>query len=200
MTITSNYPEDYYRSNNYVDYMERGPRYEKMAFEIAEALKKFKFIDSKSRILDYGCAVGFLIQGFKNAGFSHTVGFEISEWAKSVARNAGHFVLDNFSELELQTFDLIIALDVLEHIGDEELKFIIPRLNADRLLVRIPVAASEGADFALDISRRDKTHVNCKTKTQWQEFFKQQGYTVFLDLDLYYIYDAKGVMCTLMLK
>ena len=40
---------------------------------------------------------------------------------------------------------------------------------------------------------------NCKTKEQWIEFFRKEGFGTFLRLNLFTIYDTPGVSCFLVL-
>ena len=65
--MTQVFDEQYYRSNNYTDYLSKRERYIKTAEEIQQVFHKFSVIDQQSTILDYGCSLGFLIKGFEKA-------------------------------------------------------------------------------------------------------------------------------------
>ena len=49
-------------------------------------------------------------------------------------------------------------------------------INSNIILVRIPCSLEGQKDFYLEISRADKTHINCKSKNQWIDFFKKIGF------------------------
>jgi 2-polyprenyl-3-methyl-5-hydroxy-6-metoxy-1,4-benzoquinol methylase len=187
------YDETYFKSLNYSGYLEREDRYKKTAKELFEYLKKNKFLNETCSILDYGCAVGFLVKGFRAIGIN-CEGYDISEWAKSYANKLG-IVYIEFSPRE---FDLLISLDVFEHMTDEEIVLTLKNFKSKYIIFRIPCSTDGGKTFHLEISRRDVSHINCKTKKQWVDFFKKEGFAEFIPLDLYTIYDSSGVMCGIM--
>jgi hypothetical protein len=99
-------------------------------------------------------------------------------------------MLDNIDNFKT---DIIISLDVFEHMKDEEIYVLFEKLSSYVIICRIPVAEPFSSDFYLEVSRNDSTHINCKTKNQWKNFLKQFGYNKFLHLNLFSIYDSKGV-------
>jgi 2-polyprenyl-3-methyl-5-hydroxy-6-metoxy-1,4-benzoquinol methylase len=77
------------------------------------------------RVLDVGCADGRLLDWYRASSVGdrlETHGIELSERAASIARRRGHRVVTGRfevdDELEPGTFDLILALHVIEHVGD----------------------------------------------------------------------------------
>ena len=192
---TNEYNEEYFKSANYSDYSERRERYIMTAKNMIHTLEALSFINSDSKILDYGCAVGFLMEGFKKRGYNNIAGYDISEWAVAQARSKGLNILDNLDS----TVDFMVALDVFEHMPDEEIMSVLTTVQPPALLVRIP-CAEEGTDFHLAVSRRDPTHINCKNREAWQDFFKNLGFGMVLKLKLETIYDSKGVFCAILLR
>ena len=67
------------------------------------------------------------------------------------------------------------------------------------LIVRIPCSTND-KDFHLEISKKDKTHINCKTKKNWIKFLNKLGYSLIGTLNLKQIYDSDGVFCGLFFK
>lgn len=200
MTIDTNaYNADYYKSSNYADYMERADRYKKTAYEMSNLLKQLSLATNDSCLLDYGCAVGFLMEGFKEVGHKNVIGFEVSEWAANEARKRGNSVTTDRGRLFGKDIDVMVALDVFEHMTDEEVVNAINTALPRALVVRIPVSTDGGKTFHLAVSRADKTHINCKTSDQWIEFFTSIGFKTFLRLNLYTVYDTPGVLCLLIL-
>ena len=177
-----------------MDYLSKRERYVKTAEEIQQVFHKFSVIDPDSTILDYGCSLGFLIKGFEKAGFKNVSGYDISEWAVEQAKNNGCRMLDHAQG----TFDLGIFLDVLEHMTDQQISDLFSQLKLDKVLVRIPCAVAEQPDeFYLEVSRRDVTHINCKTDQHWIEVFKSLGYCNCFRLNMSTIYDSPGCFCCL---
>lgn len=195
------YDEEYYKTVNYVDYMTRGERYAKTAFELADLLTKLNLINRSSQILDYGCAVGFLVNGFHKIGYEETYGYDISEWAKNQAKElvGEHGIINDLKQFPLK-IDIIISLDVFEHMTDKEIAAVFQTVKSDVLIVRIPVSTDNGKSFHLEVSNKDKTHINCKTKEKWIRFLKQFGYKNCFKLNLLTIYDSDGVFCGLFTK
>jgi hypothetical protein len=135
-----------------------------------------------------------LIKGFEKIGFKNVSGYDISDWAVIQARLAGCNILDHARG----TFDLGIFLDVLEHMTDQQIIELFDQLNLDKILVRIPCAVEEQPDqFHLEISRRDPTHINCKTDQDWIEIFNRLGYRNHFRLNMSTIYDSPGCFCCL---
>ncbi|MBP9122321.1 MAG: class I SAM-dependent methyltransferase [Ignavibacteriaceae bacterium] len=80
-------------------------------------LQKFK---KSGRILDVGCGYGFLLDKFRTSGWT-TFGVEPSPYASDYAKN--RLKIDIISEyltddLETEDFDVIMMMDVLEHISN----------------------------------------------------------------------------------
>jgi len=71
----------------------------------------------KGRILDVGAGTGDFLSVAKNNGWQ-TIGVEPSEKAKEIAKNKGVSFVDQTSELENHSFDVISMWHVLEHVPD----------------------------------------------------------------------------------
>lgn len=198
-TDRSTYNADYYKTSNYADYMERADRYKKTAYELSNLLKQLSLATNDSCLLDYGCAVGFLMEGFKEVGHKNVIGFEVSEWAANEALERGNTVTTELGKLSKKHVDVMVSLDVFEHMTDEQVFDAIDNVNPRALVVRIPVSTDGGKTFHLAVSRADKTHINCKTSDQWIEFFTSIGFKTFLRLNLFTVYDTPGVLCLLIL-
>ena len=192
------YDENYYKTNNYENYLNKSERYQKLALEITSFCDNIKILKETNTILDYGCAVGFLMDGFSNILNIKTFGFDISPWALSKVNNK-HIIL-NYQDIFKQTFDFVFILDVLEHMSDDQINDLLSKINTNKIFVRIPVASFGKDTFFLEISRADKTHINCKDKPSWINFFKKFGFSNHIKLNLNNIYDSEGVLCALFYK
>lgn len=189
------YDESYFKSANYAGYLERGDRYRRTACEIIELLRKLGRIERDSRIVDYGCAVGLLMSGFIGEGYQNIVGVDASAWAREQAtmRLLAVFAPSCWPRVA----DVLVALDVFEHMTDAEVTAAFS-CKPSVFIARIPVS-TDGKIFHLAVSRADPTHINCKTKEQWEERFRALGY-VTTRLHLFSIYNTPGVACLLGLR
>lgn len=191
------YNQQYYQSSNYADYLERADRYKKTAYELEGLFRQISLVSKDSLIMDFGCAVGFLLEGLREQGYRNLVGVEISEWARTEALKRIPSVLPSIEHFAGSSVDLLVALDVFEHMTDREIRDVLNKTCPKAILVRIPTSTDEGKSFHLEVSRSDPTHINCKTKEQWIEFFKSFEYSNCFRLNLYTVYDTPGVTCLL---
>lgn len=189
------YEEDYYKTLNYSDYLSRGVRYEKTAQELSSLLRSVGLLKKGSKVLDYGCAVGFLTKAFQQLGYA-SFGFDISTWATEQAELNGVSMLSNAEG----DFDCVFYLDVLEHMTDSEIIEVFSNVDSPCSIVRIPCSTDEGKTYHLEISNKDKTHINCKTKACWKKFFLDQGVKTILPINTLTVYDSEGVFCALLIK
>ena len=115
----------YYESVDYISHTDGNKSlFEKMyQFVKSIALKnKLKLINSQSakgRILDIGAGVGDFLSVCKNDGWQ-TIGIEPSDKAKNIAKSKGVSFVENLSELEDHSFDIITMWHVLEHVPNLE--------------------------------------------------------------------------------
>jgi 2-polyprenyl-3-methyl-5-hydroxy-6-metoxy-1,4-benzoquinol methylase len=129
MLITSPQPSlenlgKYYESEDYISHTDnKRSLFEKLYHFIKSiALKnKLNLINSlqpnKGRILDIGAGTGDFLSVAKNDGWQ-TIGVEPSDRAKAIAKNKGVSFVEQTSELENHSFDVISMWHVLEHVPD----------------------------------------------------------------------------------
>lgn len=124
------------------------------------------------RILDYGCSRGYYVRALRMAGYDAT-GFDISKWAIANCDPEVKGLVGN--SLPDHTVRWIIAKDVLEHIGCDELTNVISafmRIATKGALIVVPL--SNGlAKFVAPQDNEDPTHCNCWTLPEW--LMKIQG-------------------------
>lgn len=115
----------YYESADYISHTDgKKSLFEKMyQFVKGIALKnKLKLINSlseKGTILDIGAGVGDFLLTAKNDGWK-IVGIEPSQKAKSIAINKGVSFVNEMSEIEDHSLDIITMWHVLEHVPNLE--------------------------------------------------------------------------------
>ena len=110
--------------NNYISmaddfYVQEGAGRRKSADFILKYLEK---INKKGRILDVGCATGFLLDQARKQGWE-VYGVELSAWAVDYAKNK--LQLPNITQGLLKEanypanfFDVVVLKDVIEHLTD----------------------------------------------------------------------------------
>jgi SAM-dependent methyltransferase len=131
-------------------------------------------IQKRSKILDFGCAKGFYVKVLSKLGHD-SLGVDISEYA---ILNAPEdikerlFLLKDFN-LELikpNYFDLIIAKDVLEHLPEFALLYVIQNLKriSKKILITVPVCNEKGTKYINLEDEKDTTHIIRYTREMWQ--------------------------------
>lgn len=194
--MKNNFTENYFKSVNYTNYLERQERYKRLAKELISFLENSSLVNKNSKILDFGCAVGFLTKSIYDLGYQNIYGVDISDWALEQARN---YNLSFFKNIN-QKSDIMISLDVFEHMNDSSVQEAICEAEPSIIICRIPVCKNDNEDFYLEVSKKDPTHINCKTKEQWKSFFKKNGFNFCIYLNLNTIYDSEGVLSAIFLK
>ena len=189
----SEFDEQYFKSINYVNYLDREERYEKLAKELCSYLKNVGYINEKSMIIDYGAAIGFLTNAIRNIGYNCDA-YDISDWAKQYGYKKYGIT---YIYYEKKQYDLMIALDVFEHMSDNQIIDMLNTFTVNHIVIRIP-CSSDGLTFHLNISNQDHTHINCKTKSKWEDFFEKIGFKIDHNINLYTIFDSEGVMCAIL--
>jgi ubiquinone/menaquinone biosynthesis C-methylase UbiE len=131
MLITSPQPElqnlgKYYESEDYISHTDNKRSLFEKAYHFVKniALKnKLNLINSeqtqKGKILDIGAGTGDFLLTAKNNGWE-TVGVEPSERAKNIAKEKGISFVEEISQLENNSFDVITMWHVLEHVPNLE--------------------------------------------------------------------------------
>ena len=114
----------YYESEDYISHTDnKRSLFEKLYHFIKSiAIKnKLDLINSlqpnKGKILDIGAGTGDFLSVAKNDGW-YTIGVEPSDRAKAIAKNKGVSFVEESTELENGSFDVISMWHVLEHVPD----------------------------------------------------------------------------------
>ncbi len=102
-----------------IDAESTHPWYRARAILVENELLTYETRDIK--ILDFGCGSGGALQVCKDLGFVETLGLDVSNYCVESTRRRGikaEKVGLEFPKIR-ETFDLIICLDVLEHLKDD---------------------------------------------------------------------------------
>src|SRR5215467_13223678 len=120
--IESYYTEDYFsgaRADGYADY--RGSE-RVLRREFARTVQFIRDFRKDGRLLEIGCAYGFFLEEARR--FYDVAGIEIADAAVAFCRARGLFVIDGVAEesvlAQFGVFDVIVLLDVIEHLPDPQ--------------------------------------------------------------------------------
>jgi len=98
-----------------------GEQRKRSACRVLDLIER-RFGSTGGRLLDIGCAFGFLLEEARNRGWQ-TFGIEPNETVGRIARDKGldvrigHFPEVNFEPMQ---FDVVCLMDVLEHLDDPD--------------------------------------------------------------------------------
>lgn len=143
------------------------------AFE--DMVRKFKHMMPPKRILDIGCAKGFLVSALRMVGYNAS-GIDISEYAIDQANDyvkpflqTGELGKENLPYAG-NSFDVIICMGTLEYIPDQDFAV----LEIDRVL-------RPGGSLLITTLNaapaNDEYRLYAKTAAHWNAVFHQKGYT-----------------------
>lgn len=166
------FSRDYYfghKNSNYLNYFSMDT--DKYWEFITEAIKRYKM---KGRILDIGCAFGFLLKRSR-LNFEEAYGIDISDFAIQTAKSQVPFaklevldINDNALPYPDGFFDLVTAIDVLEHtrsIGGS-LEKIMPKLKAGGYMIAsIPLKDTWGGRLC-GFFNADHSHLDVPTEKE----------------------------------
>jgi SAM-dependent methyltransferase len=130
-------------------------------------------------VLDAGCASGFLVEQLRKRGVD-AKGIDVSEYAISQADEsvAEHLSVASLTEPIEGRYDLVVSIEVIEHIPPAEADAAIANLcaAADRLLI-----STTPEDFG------EATHVNVQPPEAWSAALAREGFVRDLERDFSYI-------------
>ncbi|MCS6297700.1 MAG: methyltransferase domain-containing protein [Nitrospira sp.] len=127
------------------------------------------------KVLDAGCAKGFLVEALRDRGVE-AYGIDLSEYAISEVRGdiKPYCRVASLVDPIHERFDLIVCIEVLEHIPEEIAPRVIANLcrSTDDILF-----SSTPDDFA------EPTHVNVRPRSYWNALFSEQGFDLDVEFD-----------------
>lgn len=170
---------EFYENNgggNYMDREQWTPLFNKIADEIIE-------LYNPKTVLDAGCAMGYLVEALRDRGVE-AYGFDISEYTIARVREDikpycfVHSIDEALPENIPQKFDLIITIEVLEHLYPEKGKEAIQNLcNYTNTII----FTSTPDDI------EDCTHVNVQLLEYWARIFADNSFYRNLVTDVSFI-------------
>jgi SAM-dependent methyltransferase len=147
---------------------------------LAAKLVERLHIHKTDKILDFGCAKGYLVKAFRLLGYS-AYGIDISAYAIESAppevrpylECTGSPIMSNMNH-----WDWIIAKDVLEHFDEKELKGILAELAGSTKHLFAVIPLGNGKKFNIPAYELDTTHQIKQSLEWWVHMFHGCGFTV----------------------
>jgi GT2 family glycosyltransferase len=131
------------------------------------------------RVLDAGCAMGLLVEALRDRNVE-AYGIDISDYAISqVAGSAKPYCrVGSITEPFGERFDLIVTMEVVEHMPPDQADLAIANMCAHSESV---LFSSTPLDF------KEATHINVRTIEAWVAQFARHGFFRDLDFDASFI-------------
>ncbi|HIE83674.1 MAG TPA: class I SAM-dependent methyltransferase [Dehalococcoidia bacterium] len=154
-----------------------------LTIPLCERLVQHLSISVEDKILDFGCAKGYLVQAFTQLGYDCR-GLDVSEYAIACAdsqiKDRLRLQDGNTSVVSLFGchFDCIIAKDVLEHVPYEELDSTLAGIRdaTDCLFCAIPLGAD--GKYVVPEYETDITHIVREDLAWWCAKIRKAGFAI----------------------
>lgn len=130
-------------------------------------------------VLDAGCAMGFLVETLRDRGVE-AFGVDLSEYAiGQVAPNIQPYCwVGSIADPFPQRYDLIVSIEVLEHM---------PRAAAEQAIANFCAHTDDVLFSSSPLDYREATHFNVQQPEVWAELFARQGFYRDVDFDASFI-------------
>ena len=131
------------------------------------------------RVLDAGCAIGMLVEALRERGVD-AQGIDVSSYAIHSAPEALRPYLREGSIARPfgERFDLIVCIEVLEHMPADE---------AERAIANIAAHTDDVLFSSTPFDYREPTHVNVRMPEEWAEAFARHGFYRDVDFDASFV-------------
>ena len=172
------------------DYFERGIQTGKSMYEnyrwipemtipLAYEIINYLEIKKGQKILDFGCAKGYLVKAFRLLHYD-AWGTDISDYALGQAPpDVKDYLFDwkRYSHIKGK-YDWIIAKDVFEHIDPKNLSLTLAILGMLSKNIFVIVPLGKNGNYYAGTNDLDPSHVICEGFQWWCDFFTDVGFKV----------------------
>jgi hypothetical protein len=130
-------------------------------------------------VLDAGCAMGFLVESLRKKGVE-SYGIDISEYAiQNVHPDIrAYCTVGSITDALPQRYDLIVSIEVLEHM---------PKEQAEAAIRNLCSAADDVLFSSTPFDYKEITHFNVQPPEYWAEQFARYGFIRDVDYDASFI-------------
>jgi len=175
------------------EYFEQGPMTGKslytnyrwlpeLTLPLCHHIVKYCGIQEEDRILDFGCAKGFIVLGLRMLGYE-AYGVDVSKYAISQApKEVNGFVnhIEPFEDLSgiFGAVDWVLCKDILEHLPyekiDEQLQILAG--STQHLMAMVPLG--DGTKYYIEAYENDVTHIIREDLKWWEDKFFKNGFNI----------------------
>ncbi len=130
-------------------------------------------------VLDAGCAMGFLVEGLRSRGVE-AFGIDISDYAiQNVHPGIQPYCrVGSVAEAFPRQYDLIVCIEVLEHLTSRE---------AERAVANLCQHADDVLFSSTPFDYKEATHFNVQPPEYWAELFARHGFFHDVDFDASFV-------------
>ena len=152
-----------------------------LTIKMAHNLIKYLSVKDGEKILDYGCAKGYLVKALRVLDVE-AYGCDISEYAMhTIDTDVRDYcrLLPASGELPFDmTFDWIVSKDVMEHMSEEQIdSFLTQAAGASRKMFHIIPLGDNGV-FRVSSYHEDPSHIQIQDEDWWMKRFEACGWKV----------------------
>lgn len=150
---------------------------------VVKDMADFYSLTNKSKILDIGCAKGFMLYEFTRLLPDIEVrGIDISKYAISNAKEEVKPFLsvgnaNNLSEFKDKEFDLIVSITTIHNLPIKECKKAVREIQRVGKNAFITVDAWKNEEERLKMSKWNLTAKTLMSAEDWERLFKEENYT-----------------------
>ena len=146
-----------------------------MTVPMAATMIDYLKIKRGARVLDIGCAKGFLVKALRWLG-RDAYGYDISDYAVVNADPEVKSYLTRTLPIPKEPFHFAIAKDVFEHLPLRDLCRLLTNLKADVLFVIVPLG--DGKRYNVPAYELDTTHIHRQPLIWWNELLQSKGWKI----------------------
>ncbi len=136
-------------------------------------LKQRLELKQTDKILDFGCAKGFMVKALCLLGLD-AYGYDISAYALHSAPSELEGRL--FTDLPPVPFDWVISKDVFEHVPYEKIGVTLEELNCKKIFVAVPLGKK--GKYEVPAYELDTTHIIREPLDWWRERLEDAGFKI----------------------
>ena len=152
------FEEEYFKDRN----PELEPKHE---YEVKKWIQYFS-LERGDKVFVHGCGTGQRLHWFIKLNMN-AWGMEISEYARDNTYGKARGRVSGYipSDISKDQYNLVVSVDVLEHMDDVSLVSAIIKLSTLSLKAIYGITYKEHHNFP-----KDPTHINDKSREEWKEF------------------------------
>lgn len=136
------------------------------------------------KIVDLGCGIGALVKSLTDAGYSQTIGVDVSEEMVKVAHTLGiqsvqQADVTQFLAQNKNIFDVITGIDIIEHFTKDELVQLLTGIRESLTPGGIAIFRTPNMDapYATIFANGDFTHENYLNSSSAKQVMRNCGFS-----------------------